>query len=322
MLLEFSINLMNPYSILFLSSSEISLPLLKALSKDSRFNVTSVICQPDKPSGRDMLVTSPITKVVAEKLGLKVFQPVKLNEDFVLFNSFKNSPPDFLLTFSYGQIINSTWLDLPNKFPLNVHASLLPKYRGASPIVSSILNGDAKTGISLMKMEANLDSGPIAFKHEIDIKDHMTTGMLSGEIAELAAHFIPEDLVKIAESVDVSFEPQDEKLATFTYKIKKEDGLIDFKMPAFLILRRFKAFSDWPTIYTFFKGKRLKFVDIEVSDLVLAPGEVFVDGKNIFVGTSDGSLHIKQLQIEGKQVLYSEQFLLGYNDFRKAVLPS
>ncbi|MFA5792890.1 MAG: methionyl-tRNA formyltransferase [Candidatus Gracilibacteria bacterium] len=313
---------MEPYSILFLSSAEISSPLLKVFCNDSRFRVIGVICQPDKPAGRTMEMCSPLTKIVAQKLNLEVFQPVKLSLDEELLNRFEKDRPDFLITFAYGQLLSEAWLSLPKKFALNVHASLLPKYRGASPIQTAILNGEQKTGLSLMKMAKEMDAGPVAFVHDFTILPHMTANLLTEELADLASKTIPEDLILLANSPENLFKEQDASLATFTKKIVREDGEIDFKKSADEILRMFRAFIPWPGVYSFFKGKRLKFTDLERADEVLSPGEVCVREKKVYIGTSDGSLLVKQLQMDGKNQMYTEQFLLGYADFAKSVLPS
>ena len=320
---------MSPYSLLFLSGAEISLPLLRALAKDPRFQICGVICQPDKPVGRTMEIKCPAPKTLAEKLGVEVFQTEKLSADGALFSHFKTSRPDIILTFAFGQILNEDWLKLP-KFALNVHASLLPKYRGASPISAAILNGDTVTGLAVMKMEAAMDKGPVAFIHEIEIPPHMTTGLLHDEVAEVAAKVVPDEIVKLMEALNEArdlFKEQDESQATYTKKMTREDGMVNFKEPAELILRKFRAYSPWPGLYTFFKGKRLKFVDIEKTEtnsteMFLAPGEIKVDGKKVYIGTSDGSILLKMLQLEGKDSVYSEQFLLGYPDFSGATLPS
>lgn len=313
---------MEPYSLLFLSSAEISIPLIKAFSKDQRFKFIGLICQPDKPAGREMEFTAPETKIVAERLKIPVFQPEKLGEDKTLLEKFKLNPPDFLITFAYGQLLPEDWLSLPKKFALNVHASILPRYRGASPISAAILNGDEKTGISLMKMVKEMDAGPVAFCHECSITANMTANLLADELADLATKTIPDDLILLANSPENLFKEQDSSRATFTKKLSRENGELDFKKSADEILRMFRAFSPWPGIYTFFKGKRLKFIDIEKSDELLSPGEVKVLQKKVYVGTADGSLFLKQLQMEGKNVVHADQFLLGCPDFKDAVLSS
>jgi methionyl-tRNA formyltransferase len=266
--------------------------------------------------------TAPETKIVAERLEIPVYQPVKLSDDKNLLQLFKLNPPDFLITFAYGQLLSEDWLSLPKKEALNVHASILPRYRGASPISAAILNGDEKTGVSLMKMVKEMDAGPVAFCHEIIIAPNMTANLLADEIADLAAKTIPEDLILLANSPENLFKVQDVNRATFTKKISRENGELDFKKSADEILRMFRAFIPWPGIYTFFNGKRLKFIDIEKSDETLLPGEVKVIQKKVFVGTSDGSLFLKQLQMEGKNSVYADQFLLGCPGFKDAVLPS
>lgn len=312
---------MNKYTVLFLSSSEISIPLLEKIASDERFEVLALICQADKPAGRSLLNRKAPTKIRAEELDIKVFQPLKLSSDEKLFKEIKAYNPDFILTFAYGQILSEEWLSLSKIASLNVHASLLPKYRGASPIQASLLNGDKETGISLIKMVKEMDKGPLASIHSIKIGDHITAGILHDELSELAAQKIPDDLILVAGNPGI-FADQKHENASYCKKIIKKDGYIDFKEDALTILRKFRAYTPWPGVWTKYSGKRLKLVDIIFDQTALSPGEVRCAKHSVLIGTMDGSIKAKQLQLESKLCLHTDQFVIGHPEFCKTFLPS
>lgn len=301
---------MSALTILFFSSSPISLPLLSALLKDPRFKVVGLFCQPDKPAGRGQILTAPETKALAEREGIPVYQTPKLREDRELLAHFKSETPDFLLTFAYGQILSDEWLSVPRLAPLNVHASLLPLYRGAAPIQAALLDGQKETGLSLMKMETEMDAGPVAFQHPFEILQEMTSEDLFDGLANLAAETVPEDLLRLKENL--SFEEQDASKASFTKKIKKEDGCVDFQSSAETLLRRFRAYTPWPGLWTTHKGERLKLLEIVgTQKQTLKPGELVYKDFAFYVGTQDFDLCILTLQVEGKKPLKAQEFILG-----------
>lgn len=309
------------YRVLFLSSSEISSALLEALQNNLDFEITGVICQPDKPVGRKKFIHKPAPKNHAEKHKIPCFQPQNLSKDLELLEKMRKDPPDFLLTFSYGQILSTDWLELPKIAALNVHPSLLPKYRGATPIQSAILHGDTETGISLMEMVKKMDAGAIYAQMKLPISHPVTSGLLFDEIATHAAEWVPHQLAAIAEGT-LKATPQDDSLATYTKKITKQDGFVDFKDSAHNIHNKFHAYTPWPGVWTTFKGLRVKLLDIIVSDEVLAPGVVSFKEGELHIGTSDGSIKVKQLQLEGKQSMHASQFISGQPEFSSSDLPS
>ena len=254
--------------------------------------------------------------------GLPVYQPEKLSKDEVLLETLKKNPPDFILTFSYGQILNEAWLSLPRLAPMNVHPSLLPKYRGPTPPQAALLNGDAETGLSLIKMTKGMDEGPIAFQEKMAIAPHMTSTLLFDEFARLAAEKIPDALMAIAEQGEQIFKEQDESQATYCKMTEREDGRINFQEPAAKIMNRFRAYTPWPGLFTTYLGKRLKILDLEMTEDAIEPGKVKCEKHVILVGTSDGALKLKSLQLEGKTVLHPEAFILGQPAFCSSVLPS
>ena len=292
------------YSLIFLSSAEISLPLLEVLVKDEQCEVLAVICQPDKPAGRGGKLRAPAPKLKAEELGLRVLQPENLNRDKEVLAELERMAPDFLLTFAYGQILSERVLGLAEKEALNVHASLLPAYRGASPIQAAILNGDGETGISLMRMVKEMDAGPVWSQMRIGLDECVTASGLHDLLAEGAATFVPGELAQIFAN-EGEFVKQDEEGETgvsYCSKIGRDDGFVDFTQSAEEILRVHRAYSPWPGLWTTWRGKRLKILDLDV------------DG--------DGKIQLKKVQLEGKQAMEIDEFILGQPEFCLEELPS
>lgn len=309
-----------PISLIFFSSAEISLPLFKELVADDRFEIKAVFCQPDKPAGRKLELKAPAPKLIAEDNGIPVYQPEKLSAESELLEQLQEDPPDFLLTFAYGQIMRQNWLDLAKIAPLNVHTSLLPKYRGASPIQSAILNGDTETGISLMKMVLQMDAGPVAFQDRISIDGEMTAGDLHDALANLAALKVPDHISAL--SKDPQFNEQDESLATHCGKVSREDGFLDFEESALATSRRFRAYSPWPGVWTRLNGKRLKLLSLTPVERDLPTGSILVEEGHLYIGCSEGAIQVHKLQLEGKAPLLTKDFLLGQSDFDASTLPS
>ncbi|MFA4814570.1 MAG: methionyl-tRNA formyltransferase [Candidatus Gracilibacteria bacterium] len=312
---------MQPYTLIFFSTGEISIPLFEKLLVDSRFKILGLVCQPDRSSGRDLEIQEKAIKKLALNASVAIYQPEKLSIETALLDQFEANPPDFLLSFSYGQILSEDWLALPKIAPLNVHPSLLPKFRGPTPIQSAILNGETESGITLMKMSKGMDEGPIAFQFKIKIPAHVSSALLFDDFAQMAAEKIPDAIAQVAEGVAV-FKEQDTGAATVCKLIEREDGRIDFKESAQKIMNQFRAYTPWPGIFATYQGKRLKLLDIEIADEALEPGKVHCTKHEILIGTSDGALKVKLLQLEGKTVLHPEAFIAGQPDFCQSSLPS
>ncbi len=312
---------MKPTSLLFFSSSPIALPLFEALLTDERFKVVGLICQPDKPAGRGKELTSPATKELALMKGVPVFQPEKLSRDFDLLKKFQSSRPDFLLTFAYGQLLSKDWLELPLFEPLNVHPSLLPLYRGPSPLEAALLHGDTKTGITLMRMVEAMDAGPIAFQKSFPLSSGITGGQLYEEVARHAKDWIPDAVAKLKES-EFSWQEQTEKGVVLCSKINKEEAFEDFHRTGEEVFHRYQAFTPWPGLWTRFKEKRLKLLKLNSSAKKLSPGQVLVEEGKIWIGTTTSAVQILSLQMEGKSALSASDFLRGTPDFKTSTLPS
>ncbi|MBU0706607.1 methionyl-tRNA formyltransferase [Patescibacteria group bacterium] len=299
---------MEKLKIIFVGTDEVGAELLRKLSK--LFYVVLVVTGQDKPAGRKLqLQPSPI-KLVAEELELEVFQPLDINADLSV-RRMANLNPDIILVMAYGQILSREVLDIPGIACLNVHASLLPKYRGASPIQSSILNMDKKTGISLMKMVSKMDAGPVYRQFELSIAVNDTSQTLSDKLAKLSAEEAPGVLIEIEGGLQP--EAQNEAKASYCGKISKSDGQIDWNHPAREVMAQMRAFDPWPGTYTFFGDKRLKILSATIHEGVPSgePGLVKRDG----IVCGDGLIHPLELQIEGGNTQSLHDFINGHPDF-------
>jgi methionyl-tRNA formyltransferase len=304
---------MQKLKIAFAGTPDFAVESLKALIADEGIEVVKVFTQPDKPAGRGQALTPPPVKVFAAENGVEVLQPEKFKKADV-------EGLDFLVVVAYGIILSSEVLDVPRFGCVNLHASLLPKFRGASPIQSSILTGEEKTGVTFMQISEQLDSGAIFAQEEIEIGDKNSL-VLSDELAQLGNKF-PEILRKIANS-EISTTPQNSAEATFCEKIKKEDGRVDWRKDSTeTLVRKNRAFAGWPEVWTIFENQNLKLVDFTADEKFddKKTGEVFEFEKRIFVATVDGSLEIQKLQLAGKKILSAEDFARGDSNFVGAKL--
>lgn len=297
------------YRVIFMGTPEFAVPSLKALLNDARFEVAAVVTQPDKPVGRKQTITPSPVKVVAEEKGIPVLQPVKVKNNPEFWQELKDLEPEVTVVAAYGKILPQAVLDIPSKGIVNVHASFLPKYRGASPITGAILNGDTETGVTIMKMELEMDTGEIIAKSEpVEILPTDTTASLAARLAEVGAKVLIESLPRYL-SGEITLIPQDEGEATYVKLIKKEDGLIDWNYDETYIERLIRAYDPWPGTYTEWNGQMIKILSAEVSPAVDNPkGKLAkIDGQ-LYIG----KLRISQLQLAGKKPMYGKSFLAGY----------
>ena len=299
-------------NIVFLGTPEFACPFLEKLATDSRFEVKAVITQEDKPVGRKKLLTPTPIKELSQKLHLPIFQPIKLNKDPNLLDYLEKLSPDFFVVVAYGQILSSKVLQIPKIKAINVHGSILPKYRGASPIEQALLNGDSITGLSIMEMVKAMDAGPVYQKLELPITESDNNQSLRKKLSELGASQLPNLLIQILKG-DLSATPQTEALVSFCQKISKEDGCINpTQQTAQEIINMAKAYSTWPGIYLKQKEKNLKLIQIELNNSASpTPGHFEISNNQLFLGTKKGTLEIKTLQLEGKTVQDTKNFLSG-----------
>ncbi len=293
--------------IVYLGTPEFSVEPLRALIESGE-NVVAVITNKDKPVGRKQILTPPPVKVYAESKGIKVFQYDSIKKEGV--EDLKALKPDLMITCAFGQILSKEILDIPTMYTLNIHASLLPKYRGASPINYAILNGEKVTGITIMKTDEGIDTGNMLLKKELAIKDGETAGELFERLSVLGAESIIEAL-SIVKSGRVVFVGQDNKQATFTKIIKKEDAKIDFTRSAEEIVNKIRAFNPAPVAYCILNGEPFKiYLATAIAGSAIA-GEVVENQKQLLVGTGSGLLSLQRVQKAGGKQLEITDFLRG-----------
>jgi methionyl-tRNA formyltransferase len=301
--------------IIFMGTAELSCASLEKLAADKPFQIAAVVTQPDKPKGRELKLTPSPVKMLAEKLNLPVLQPLKARDEKFI-GELRELKPDLIVVVAYGQILPQTILDLPAHGCLNVHTSLLPKYRGAAPIQWAIADGNAETGVTIMKMDAGLDTGPILSTRRTPILPADDSQILHDRLARLGAELLVETIPAYVAG-KIQPQPQPVEGATYAAKIKKEDGRIDWHSPAEKIWNRLRAFTPWPGTYTFLqvepKPQLLKIWRAEVVEKSGQAGEILsADKTGIIVGCGQGALRILELQREGGKRLAAEAFLAGF----------
>jgi methionyl-tRNA formyltransferase len=312
--------LMEKIKIIFIGTDDIGAPLLEALNKDKRFKVALVITQVDKPAGRKMQLTAPPIKSKANELGLDVYQPYNINDADSL-KKIKNAKADMIVLMAYGQILKKEILEMPVHGCINIHASILPKYRGASPIQQSLLRGDNETGISIMRMEEKMDTGPVFAMETIKLKDDDNAETLHKKLADLTASATPDILYEIAND-ELAPKPQDDEKATYCQKIHKTDGNLNWNETAKNLEAKVRAFAGWPGTFTFFNGSRIKILSAEAREYNEEgpDGTVVRQGNDIMVTARRGALLLKQIQMEGKNPQPVNEFIKGHPDFVGSVL--
>jgi len=294
-----------------------AVPSLKALISDNHFEIVGAVTQPDKPVGRDQNPKPSPIKQVALENNIPVLTPHKIKNNPEFVNQLKNFNPDVMVVAAYGKILPQEILDLPKFGIVNVHASLLPKYRGASPIATAVLNGDKTTGITLIKMDLKMDTGPIiAISREMAIEPEDTASALSEKLADVGANLLIQHLPKYLAG-EITPRPQDEIEATYVKPIQKADGKIDWQTEAKILARKVRAYHPWPGSFTNFNGKLIKILQAEILDQnPVASGTIWQTlDKYPAIATPNGSLKIIKLQLEGKPATSGKNFLLGYPTF-------
>lgn len=268
-----------------------------------------MITQPDRPAGRDLRPRPPAVKVEALARGIPVFQPERIRNDF---SSLKEWNPDLMVVAAYGQILSRTVLDLPRHGCLNLHASLLPRHRGASPIQASILAGDAETGMTTMLMDEGLDTGAILLADRIPISPDETAGGLHDRLAALAPSVLLKSLELLESGTAIPI-PQDSVRATYAPKLGRQDGRLDWREPARALERRVRAMNPWPGASARLAGNIIKIHSAEESTECGTPGTVLsASPGGILVAAGEGSLVLREVQLEGKKRLSTGEFLRGF----------
>jgi methionyl-tRNA formyltransferase len=309
--------------IVFMGTPQFAVPSLVAVAGLPDVKIIQVITQPDRPAGRGQSLQPSPVKSKALELGLPVWTPenLKKTEDVERLRDLK---PDLMVVVAYGEILRQRVLDIPPLGTLNVHASLLPRHRGAAPIVGALLAGDSETGVTIMRLDAGMDTGDMLTTRAIPILPHYTTGTLTPVLAQVGAELLAETL-PLWVAGQITPQPQDPSLATATRLIKKEDGTINWNEPARLIERKICAYDPWPGTYTYWKGEMLKVlggmaVQFEGEPTQAVPGMVERHGDTIAITTGDGSLVLQQVQLAGKKPMDIRMFVNGYKEFVGSVL--
>ena len=306
---------MTPLRIIFMGTAELSCASLEILAADKNFSILAVVTQPDKAKGRELRLTPSPVKVLAEKLNLPVLQPLKARDE-IFISELRGLKPDLMVVVAYGQILPQSILDLPQFGCLNVHTSLLPKYRGAAPIQWAIADGEPETGVTIMKMDAGLDTGAIVSVRRTPILATDDSQILHDRLAQIGAELLAQTIPDFVAG-KILPQPQPAEGSTYAAKIKKEDARIDWILPAQKIWNRLRAFTPWPGAFMFLKTEStpqlLKIWKAEVAEKSGAVGIILsADKTGIVVGCGQGALRILELQREGGRRLAAELFLTGF----------
>ncbi len=304
--------------IVFMGSPDFAVPTLEALAlgrvEPRPYTVVGVVTQPDRPAGRGGTLKPPAVKEAALRLGLPVIQPEKLRQPEAM-EQLRAWAPDLIVVAAFGQILRPDVLDLPRFGCVNVHASLLPRWRGAAPIQAAILAGDKETGVTIMKMDAGVDTGPILAQRALPIAPDETGGSLFEKLARLGADLLLETLPRYL-SGEIVPRPQPEEGVTYAPMLKKEDGLLDFSQPAAALERRVRAMNPWPGAYFEWRGAPLKVLRARVGE-EKSPGagrRLTVEGRPA-LGCGEGILLLEEVQPAGKKPMPGKAFLAGARDW-------
>jgi methionyl-tRNA formyltransferase len=319
---------MKDLKIVFMGTAELSCASLEKLARTQGFQITAVVTQPDRPKGRELKEQPSPVKALALRLGLPVLQPERARDEKFIA-ALRGLQPDLIAVAAYGQILPQNILDLPPHGCLNVHTSLLPRYRGAAPIQWAIANGDAETGVTIMKMDVGLDTGPIVSQRRTSIRPEDDSPALHDRLAQLGAELLVQT---IPDYIAGKLPPRPQPAAGVSHapKIRKEDGRIDWNRPAQNILNRLRAFTPWPGAYTFSSGtgilpvrnkpetspatpRLLKIWKAEIVERSGKPGEILsADKTGILVACGKDALRILELQHEGGRRMSVAEFLAGH----------
>jgi methionyl-tRNA formyltransferase len=323
--------------IVFIGTGEIGVPTLQALL-NSEHEVVAVVTQPDKPVGREQSIEPPpIKKEIARSGGfqtavgrsaarepplLDVLQPARIKDPQAI-DEIRRLTPDVIVVVAYGQILPRDVLEIPRLACLNLHASLLPRWRGAAPIQTAIAAGDCETGITVMYMDEGLDTGDIMLQRNVDILPNDTGGSLHDRLAQIAPKALLESLRLLAAG-EAPRIPQDNARATYAPKLKREDGQIDWSESAEAIERKIRAYNPWPGAFMKVDRQNLKIFSASVVDLNGQPGEVLCSEKNLIVAAGKGAVSLAEVQLEGKRRMSAAEFLRGHGALLRAgeLIPS
>jgi methionyl-tRNA formyltransferase len=297
--------------IVFCGTPEFALPTLQRLIAEPDFSVETVVTQPDRPRGRGQQVSPSPVKNAALDAGIHVFQPEKINSDSA-FDFFTRLAPDAVVIIAYGQIVPARLLEIPRLGWMNLHASLLPKYRGAAPVNWAIVNGESHTGLTTMRIDAGMDTGPTLLRWESEILPDETSPQLARRLAAAGPNLMVETLRKYDRG-EIAPVPQDNTQATLAPMLKRENGRIDWSRPAQQIFNRIRGLDPWPGAFTAFRGHVCHIWGRPESSLQAdAPGSIATRAGNIFVSCGEGTLlRVEFIQLEGKKRIPAREWANG-----------
>src|SRR5438552_3842332 len=300
----------DPMELIFCGTPQFAVPTLEKLVES--FNVRLVVTQPDRPKGRRLeLVASPV-KQSALELSLPIYQPEKIKTNEELQTKLEEISPNAIIVVGYGRIVPSWMLQLPEFGNINLHASLLPKYRGAAPIQWAIANGESVTGVTTMRIDEGLDTGDILLQRELSISEDATAETLAAKLATIGADLMIETLMGL-QTGTIHPQRQDNAQATLAPILKKEDGRIDFSRRAPEIYNRFRGFQPWPGAFTSFRGRGLNITAMKPASEQTPPTQLLLKGDQLFVGcANDSASELPELQPEGKKRMSARDFVHGY----------
>lgn len=293
--------------IIFFGTPEFAVPSLKALISRGE-KILLVVTQPDKPKGRGKNLQAPEIKKVALQYELPLCQPEKIKDDNFI-KKLKSLNPEFAIVVAYGKILPKEILEIPKHGCINLHASLLPKYRGAAPIQWALINGEKITGVTTMIIDEGLDTGPILLQKEISINDEDNAETLSEKLSVVGAELIIETIDKMRKGI-ITPEPQTGEI-TYAPQLKKDDGKINWNNSAKKIFNLVRGTYPWPCAYSFLKDERVKIIKTEVLEGNAAPGLIIKAKNELIVGTQEGLLRILLIQPEGKKIMTAKEFISG-----------
>jgi methionyl-tRNA formyltransferase len=299
--------------IVFIGTGEIGVPTLQALLRSSEHKVAGVVTQPDKPVGRDQQIEPPPIKRALAGTNISILQPTRI-KDRQAIEEMRALQPEAIVVMAYGQILPREALEIPRIACLNLHASLLPRWRGAAPIQAAIAAGDPETGITLMYMAEGLDTGDILLQRGIDILPTDTSGSLHNRLAQIAPDALLEALQMLAKG-NAPRISQDNALATYAPKLTRDNGKIDWAEPAEIIERKIRAFNPWPAAFTEVatpEARKLKIFSAGIVDLNGKPGEFLHREKELVIAAGKGALSLGEVQLEGKRRMDAAEFLRGH----------
>jgi methionyl-tRNA formyltransferase len=287
--------------ILFMGTPDFAVPSLQALI-DGPHQVVAVICQPDRPKGRGRVLTPPPVKVLAEQAGITVLQPTKIKTD-EFHAQLQELQPDLMVVAAYGRILPGRILRVPRLGAINVHGSLLPKYRGAAPIQWAVINGETTTGITIMQMDEGMDTGDILVQASLDIGPQDSTGTVFDRLARLGGQTLSDAIERLVAGQLTPIK-QDDSLATTAPMLSKEQGHLDWSQPAPSLCNLIRGLDPWPSAYSFVDSTRYRLFSPRLTDETIEapPGTIGrIDGQGLLVATGQGALVIEELQAEGRR---------------------